>query len=198
MTGAVAELDDPEYGRVWALFEQHFQFRPGMTSSTWPAIKEPADSVTWSLDALVDDPGYLKLDAMVDAVTAGLWACTRPEGTLLILDWQHACYRIRPHAITPDDGPTWPRSVMPDGDYNIHLAEDFSYGTFGHPWEHSICVMGARLLDHVPHTLDDILVRRIREGGMPVPYGQSWPGGQSRRSWARSGSEWSGSSSKCQ
>jgi hypothetical protein len=167
VTGAVEELAGPEYTRVWTRFEVQFQFRPGMSSRTWPAIREPAESVTWSLDALDDDSGY----AMVDAVNHGLWACTSPGGTLLVLDWHHACYRIRPHAITAEDAPRWPDSMMPDGDYSIHLAEDFSYGTFGHPWEYSICVIGAPLLERVTPNLDDILVRRIRVGGEPLGTG---------------------------
>ncbi|MBU2666247.1 DUF2716 domain-containing protein [Actinoplanes bogorensis] len=165
MAAAVEKLEDGEYEQVWRRFRHEFAFRPSMASRTWPAIKEPADSVTWSLASLDDDPGYAKLDAMVDAINDGLWACTATEGTLLILDWQHDCYRIRPHAMTAKDGPRWPASMMPDGDYNIHVAEDFRYGTFGHPWENSICVMGAPLLQRVASSLDEILLRRVREGG---------------------------------
>jgi hypothetical protein len=167
-SGAVARLEQPEYGYVWDRFSGRFGFRPGMRSDTWPAITEPTDSVTWSLDRLDDDSEYVLLDAMVAVVNAGMWACTPRTGTLLILDWQHECYRIRPHGITAEDGPAWPASMMPDGDYNAHLAEDFSYGTFGHPWEYTLCVMGSSLLDRVAVTLDTILVRRIREGGTPV------------------------------
>ncbi|MFI5906083.1 DUF2716 domain-containing protein [Dactylosporangium sp. NPDC051541] len=165
MAAAVERLDEREYRRVWARFERQFEFRPGMDSAGWPAIREPADSVTWSLAGLDDDPDYLKLDAMVEAVNDGLWACTGPEETLLILDWHHDCYRIRPHAITAADGPHWPASMMPDGDYSIHLAEDLRYGTFGHPWEYTICVLGAPLLERVAARLDEILVTRVREGG---------------------------------
>lgn len=168
LSAPVEELEDLEYDRVWNRFRQRFGFRPGMSSTTWPAINEPPDSVTWSLSALDDDPGYARLDAMVAVINAGLWACTPPDGTLLILDWQHTCYRIRPHAITAAHGPHWPASMMPDGDYSIHLGENFAYGTFGHPWENTICVFGPPLLDRVAARLDEILVRRVREGGHPV------------------------------
>ncbi|XVV13969.1 DUF2716 domain-containing protein [Actinoplanes sp. CA-131856] len=87
MAAAVEKLEGREYKRVWARFHRQFKFRPGMAMHTWPAIKEPADSVTWSLKALDDDPGYVKLDAMVDVVNDGLWASTVPEGSLLVLDW---------------------------------------------------------------------------------------------------------------
>ncbi|MFI5494047.1 DUF2716 domain-containing protein [Actinoplanes sp. NPDC051859] len=162
----VEELEGPEYTRVWDRFRQHFSFRPSMRPRA--AIAEPVDSVTWSLDALDDDPEYLALDAMVEALNAGLWACTPADGTLLVLDWQHACYRIRPHLMTAELAPRWPRSMMPDGDYNIHLAEDFSYGTFGHPWESTICVLGSGLLERVADIMDSVLLQRVREGGRPL------------------------------
>ena len=101
-SGAVQRLEPPEYGRVWDRFSGRFGFRPGMRSNTWPAIREPPESVTWSLERLDDD------------------------------------------------------------------AEDFSYGTFGHPWESTLCVMGSPLLDRVAVALDTMLIRRIREGGTPV------------------------------
>ncbi|MEU7903391.1 DUF2716 domain-containing protein [Actinoplanes sp. NPDC049118] len=165
---AVETLEEPEYGRLWDRFRRQFAFRPGMTRATWPAIKEPVASVTWSLGALDDDAGYQRLDAMVAAVNAGLWACTPPDGTLLVLDWHHVCYRIRPHRITAEHSPAWSASMMPDGDYNIHLAEDFSFGTFGHPWEYTICVMGKPLIAEVADALDRTLLRRVRESGTPV------------------------------
>jgi hypothetical protein len=164
---AVEGIGQPEYGRVWDEFTRRFGFRPGRQ----PAISEPPESVTWSLDRLDDDPDYVRLDAMVEVVNAGLWACTPRTGALLILDWHHDCYRIRPHSITAEHGPHWPGSTMPDGDYIIRLAEDFSYGTFGHPWEYTLCVMGRPLLDRVAGTLDTILVRRVRAGGAPVRRG---------------------------
>ncbi|MEV0560909.1 DUF2716 domain-containing protein [Dactylosporangium sp. NPDC050588] len=146
---AVVRLKQAEYDRVWDRFSKRFGFRPGMARSTWPAIREPVESVTWSLDRLDDDPGDVQLDAMVAAVHAGLRECTPPRGTLLVLDWQHECFRIRPHRVAAGDGSVWVPSVMPDADYHIHLAENFSYGTFGHPWERTLCVMGSPLLDRV-------------------------------------------------
>jgi len=36
----------------------------------------------------------------------------------------------------------WPTTVFPNGDYTIFLTEDMSTGTFGHPWEQTLCVFG--------------------------------------------------------
>ncbi|MEU8608654.1 DUF2716 domain-containing protein, partial [Actinoplanes sp. NPDC048791] len=111
VAAAVEKLESPEYEQVWDRFERRFEFRPGMQRRTWPAIKEPADSITWSLAALDNDPGYVKLDAMVDVVNSGLWACTPPEQTLLILDWQQpistgSCYGESAKAQSRDEWPT--------------------------------------------------------------------------------------------
>lgn len=57
------------------------------------------------------------------------------------LDWHHAGYRFDP-ARVDGAGPRWPGFVFPDGDYHIHLTPDLRLGTFGHPWEETICVFG--------------------------------------------------------
>jgi hypothetical protein len=147
-------IPDDEYGPVWDRFYERFRFRPGMDPATWPAILEPVPSVTWSLDPLLGD-----LD---DPVLAALAGCTPPDGALLALDWQHDSYRVWPHR-AGDDG--WPLSVYPNGDYYSFLAEDLSFGTFGHPWERSLCVFGAPLLDRVADQLDGILPRVLRRDG---------------------------------
>jgi hypothetical protein len=125
-----------------------------MDPATWPAILEPVPSVTWSLDPLLGD--------LEGSVLAALAGCTPPDGTVLTLDWQHDAYRVWPHR-AGDDG--WPLAVYPDGDYHSFLAEDLSFGTFGHPWERSLCVFGAPLLHRVTEPLDQILPRILRRNG---------------------------------
>jgi hypothetical protein len=142
-------LRDPEYAEVWDRFEAAFSFAPSMTR--WPGIREPTPSVTWSL---ADDD--LSIDDLDAAVRAGLTACTPPGGTLLALDWQHTSYRFAPHA---DD--RWPPGVFPDGDYFALVAEDLSYGSFGHPWEPSLCLFGADLLAVAAADVDRVLGGRV-------------------------------------
>jgi len=99
-------------------------------------------------------------------------------GSILCLDWQHPCYRV-----WPGRGPEniersgrsgkpgksgWPLSPYPDGDYFIYLAEDFRFGTFGHPWEQTLCVFGGDLLDLVEADLNECLGEAIRRNGGPV------------------------------
>jgi hypothetical protein len=51
----------------------------------------------------------------------------------------------------------WPVSPFPDGDYYIFLSEDLTSGTFGHPWEQSLCVFGRVLVDALVPTLSSWL-----------------------------------------
>ncbi len=37
--------------------------------------------------------------------------------------------------------------VYPNGDYAICLSEDMNSGTFGHPWEQTICIFGKELIE---------------------------------------------------
>ena len=153
-------LADDEYERVWDRFYDRFRFRPGIDPATWPAILEPVPSVTWSLDPLLGDHGDLD-DPVLTALAAG----TPPDGSLLGLDWQHDSYRVWPHRAGDD---RWPLSPYPNGDYYILLAEDLSFGTFGHPWELSLCVFGAPLLDRVADQLGRILPRVLRRDGRKI------------------------------
>jgi hypothetical protein len=46
---------------------------------------------------------------------------------------------------------------VPDGDYYAFLTEDLTMGTFGHPWEGSLCVFGGPLIERLCPTLDSVL-----------------------------------------
>ena len=40
-----------KYEEAWDQFEAAFGFRPGMDPATWPAIDEPAGSITYDISA---------------------------------------------------------------------------------------------------------------------------------------------------
>jgi hypothetical protein len=152
---------------IWDRFDAAFNFRPSIQH--FPAIDEPTPSITWSLHSLDDDRSRLKIDRMVEVVRAAL-AALAGEGSILCLDWQHPCYRVWPSLVGPENidppgEPGWPLSPYPDGDYHIHLAEDLRFGTFGHPWELSLCVFGGDLLDLVGADLHELLGRPLRRDG---------------------------------
>jgi hypothetical protein len=172
---ALHRLNDAEYAAAWERFDSAFTFRPSLTE--FPGIQEPAPSVTWSLDVLDDDPNGHRRDLVIDAVQDGLTACTPPGASLLILDWHHTCYALRPD-LPPTDmflpavvegraQPGWPLSPYPDEDYTIFLAEDFSFGTFAHPWEPSLCLFGAPLLDKTANAIHRIMPTVLRRDGRP-------------------------------
>ncbi|MFD7320375.1 DUF2716 domain-containing protein [Streptomyces sp. NPDC059875] len=168
MEEPVVALPEAEYRRVWDCFYEEFSFRPSMSSFTWPAIKEPVESATWSLAALDDDPSDERLDRLVEVVQQGLAACVRPQGALFALDWQHTSYRFVPQEVGGPGRPAWPLSPYPDGDYYIYLSEDFRMGSFGHPWEESLCLFGENLLDAVSTEVDKVLGPPIRRAGKAV------------------------------
>ena len=62
----------------------------------------------------------------------------------------------------------WPdmrQPVFPDGDYSIFLATDLRLGTFGHPWEETLCVFGQPLLDS--GVVEDLALPIVRRDGRP-------------------------------
>jgi hypothetical protein len=165
----VVELDGVEERTIWDRWLAEFAFRPSV--HVFPGIREPVPSATWSLDALNDDPGYLKLDRFTEAVEQALATCTPDGESVLVLDWQHTCYRVRPGLLAGGGRSGWPLSPYPDGDYYIFLAQDFSLGSFGHPWEHTICLFGAALLAAADDAVSGVLGRPERRDGKPARTG---------------------------
>lgn len=162
VTRAYRELRD-EYAEIWDRFDALFRFRPSI--QVFPAITEPTPSVTWRLGGADDDRFVETVQRAVTALAG--------EGSLLCLDWQHTSYRVWPRLVGPDNldppgAPGWPLSPYPDGDYHIYLAEDFRFGTFGHPWERTLCVFGADLLDRVEVDLHEIFGAPLRRDGAPA------------------------------
>ncbi|WP_406335728.1 DUF2716 domain-containing protein [Streptomyces sp. NBC_00203] len=165
----VTELAEAEYRSVWDRFYAEFAFRPSVNPAKWPAIKEPADSVTWSLASLDEDPGHLRLDHFVAVVEQGLTACVEPGARLFALDWQHISYSFAPHRVGGHGQEPWPLSPYPDGDYYVYLSGDFRLGSFGHPWESSVCLFGQELLDTVAAEVEDVLGPPLRRAGRRLP-----------------------------
>lgn len=165
----VTELLEAEYQSVWDRFYAEFAFRPSVNPAKWPAIKEPANSVTWSLASLDEDPGYVRLDRLVAAVEQGLTACVEPEARLYALDWQHISFTFAPHRVGGHGREPWPLSPYPDGDYYVYLSEDFRLGCFGHPWESSVCLFGQEFLEMVAAEVEDVLGPPLRRGGRSLP-----------------------------
>jgi hypothetical protein len=181
-TEAVRRLRDPERGAVWDRFDAAFDFRPSICH--FPGIVEPAGSSTWDLGAIREEPGEQLLDRYEQTLLSGFSASAAPGMELLVLDWQHTCYAVRPdlptsnmflpHAIGKPHLAGWPLSPYPDGDYFIYLASDFTFGSFGHPWEQTVCVFGEKLLARVAVSLDELLGPPIRREGRiagtpPIP-----------------------------
>ncbi|WP_222105925.1 DUF2716 domain-containing protein [Catellatospora sichuanensis] len=137
---------DDEY---WTPFHRRFDFRPGMHSGR-PAIAEPVPSVTVDLGPIFAARSHPEFAAGARAVNSlTLLALVRmfePDTSLVVLDWQHQTHRFWPDRLACQPDPQWQTEVFPNGDYYIFLTEDMSTGTFGHPWEQTLCVFGEPLV----------------------------------------------------
>jgi hypothetical protein len=162
---AWVELDRKEYDANWARFDERFGFRAGVDPESWPAIREPSPSVTFDLSVIPDGArrgaAYDAINA--EALRAFVWAIP-DRHELIVLDWQHPGYRFYPAAQALTWQAEWKIPVYPDGDYFAFLTEDYTEGTFGHPWEKTICVMGERLIDSLAHSWSTWLPIKRRDG----------------------------------
>jgi Protein of unknown function (DUF2716) len=160
---AWTEIGRDEYDEVWTRFQDRFGFRASTTSDAWPAIDEPTPSVTFDLSLISDGP---QRGAAYDAVNAealrAFVSTVADDEELLALDWQHPAYRFSPSRQALTWRPEWEVPVYPDGDYFVFLTSDLSLGTFGHPWEQTLCVFGRPLVDSLATTLSTWLsVKRV-------------------------------------
>ncbi len=128
-------FSEPEHDDIWARFRERFAFRPD--TREFPGITEPANSATW----YVGDAGDTAVDRFLDTIYKGLRESVVDGEELYWLDWHHAGYRFDP-ARVGGAGPRRPGSAFPGGDYHSYLTRDLRLGTFGHPWEATICVFG--------------------------------------------------------
>jgi hypothetical protein len=169
-------LPADEHNRVWDLFEATFHFHPSVNPSHWPSIVEPEPSVTWDLaldraevtdrrrkGAWTEGVDYVRVNTVLIAAWTSLLTSS---DWLYVLDWQHPGYRCWPHRVDVPTVPnTMPVDVFPNGDYYIFLSPDLRLGTFGHPWEASLCVWGDQLIDAVDAVDSDCLPRVLRRNG---------------------------------
>jgi len=151
------ELDRTEQTQHWSVFNSKFGFRPGTKPESWPAIAEPAPSMTFDLDAH-NVRTTASWSARADAINAEALRCFVTEfsddPTFVVLDWQHPCYSFdaEAHADAAENA-EWRVPVHPNGDYYIFAQDGFTEGTFGHPWERTLCVFGPRMVATLGRTL---------------------------------------------
>ena len=151
------QLNEPIFGpihnQLWDRFENQFQFN--VRSET--GIQEPIPSVTYSIESLYNSDWNTELANIQDLNRKFLSAfrlCCEPSKKLAVLDWQHEAFWFYPHEqINPDDLEEFKIAFFPAGDYYIFLSQNFDFGTFGHPWQNTICVFGEPLIQAVQSDL---------------------------------------------
>jgi hypothetical protein len=140
-----------DYASGWAPFDEHFDFKPDFHERAQPAIRLRPDCLMLDLADLCADAGP-RIAAGTAAITAAalrafVWLAG--DGEMVALDWNHGAYRYSPTelAVAHLDHLEWPVGIFPNGDYCAHMEPDLRWGTFGHPWQQSLVVWGADLVD---------------------------------------------------
>jgi hypothetical protein len=164
---AWTEPQEAEYDEYWATFYSQFEFRAGVSPDVWPAIKETTPSVTFDLSVIEDGPRRGAAYDAINAETLRAFVWALPPEELVVLDWQHPAYRFRPGVQALAWRAEWRVPVYPNGDYCAFLTPDFTEGTFGHPWEQTLCVIGEQLGASLGRSLETWLSIKRRDG-VPV------------------------------
>ena len=141
-------------------------FQPSTDPADWPGITEPPGSMTFDL-TVPPGPTWAATYAAVNAEALRTFVTALPDvPEWIVLDWQHQAYAFRPAEQLLSDEPRWAVPVYPDGDYYTFLTPDHTAGTFGHPWERTLCVFGHPLVATLGLTLGTWLPV-VRVGGRP-------------------------------
>ena len=168
--------DLPYHGDIassaWDHLDNALSFRPSVTPKSWPGIVEPQPSITYAIGHIYNGDGVRATQLEEDLARtthAAFRACMQADQRLYAFDWQHVTYWFYPYRSFPaGDLEAWCVPVLPNGDYSIFLAEDFSFGIFGHPWEQTLCVFGQRLLDSYAQAQPLLFTQIVRINGMPT------------------------------
>jgi hypothetical protein len=144
-------LDVDENRNHWSVFSQQFSFKPSVKSDGWPAIKPVDESRTFDLRAEHASYGEFLRDArrVEGVVLDGVGAALHGAGatTVYALEWQTTGYKATINQRATEGIPAPPLHVFPDGEYPLIFWHDGEIGMFGDPWEKSLCVFGAPLIE---------------------------------------------------
>ncbi|MEV0413594.1 DUF2716 domain-containing protein [Streptomyces sp. NPDC050448] len=158
-TRPVRELAGSDEDVLWDRLRSEFGFRTKVVDM--PGFAAPGPSATWPLG----DPEEELTDALDGIVLRGLTAVTPAGEQVCWLDWQHPCYAFDPHRVGGPGEPECPGQAYPDGDFYLYVDPGLRFGTFGHPWEHTLTVFGGGLLGAVEAGLTALLGEPVRRRG---------------------------------
>ncbi|AFA76048.1 hypothetical protein GPOL_174p00270 (plasmid) [Gordonia polyisoprenivorans VH2] len=144
-------LDVDENRNHWSAFTQRFTFKPSLNSDDWPSIQPVVPSRTFDLrgDHASYDEFLRAARRVEDAVLDCIGKSLNGAGTTTIyaLEWQGTGYKATVDQQADKALPAPPLRVFPDGDYPLLFWRRGEVGVFGDPWEKSLCVFGAPLIE---------------------------------------------------
>lgn len=158
---------------LWDRFIQEFSFKPRVGEQDWPGIREPTPSETYLISEAYagTEPQYIELcQELQEWGLRSFQTLLKGETNwLYALDWQHPCYQFYPEfPFELDEFGEWVIPLLPNGDYYIFLESEFKWGIFGHPWEQTMCVFGAPLLNQLKSDPPRLLTQLIRRDGEKI------------------------------
>ncbi|QXV60525.1 DUF2716 domain-containing protein [Amycolatopsis sp. TNS106] len=160
---------------AWYWVYDKLAFWPSTYAHAWPGFREPAPSVAWDLAPGGLDrsspefrlgPYAVEQNDVARVALAALKDCVAEDEWVWVLHWQHQSYRFYPHRHAALD--PWPVPVFPRTDYHMFLANDFRFGTLGHPWERTLCVYGDKLVPAFEKHGEQIFKSVLRRDGAPA------------------------------
>lgn len=174
-------MSETEEHRLLDGFCRRFDFLGSVEAALWPGIREPRPSITWDLEPVFAEfeQRFSVSDVCVAALIMDAFrSFLRSDEPVAALDIHHPGYWVDPWRVAePQTGDAWPIGCLPNGDYWMFVAPDLRSGTFGHPWERTLCIFGEQLLGRVAEPLTEVLGEPYRVDGRACrsQRGLRWP-----------------------
>lgn len=159
-------LDDEEYNKVWDIVYDRFNFNPSVDKKEIAfKFKEPyiVYDISYHYENLEEIEGFVYWGfkkEIRDKITEIFLKCTKENGELYALDWQHSCFRYNPRIkdepkiIEVKDERYWGGgytayfpTYCPNGDYYFFIDVNFHFGYLGHPWQQKVWIYGKKLIE---------------------------------------------------
>ena len=147
--------DEEHYKRVWDRIYKEFSFCPSVDTQITP-FQFKMDYRTYKLSQF----RWEQAEGLIEQILRSI-----SNQEIYALDWQHDAFLYLPGE---NRGTEWYDdarmcnvyfpSYYPDGDYYFFIAQDFSYGIFGHPWRKELYFFGEKLIAEFEKCEDQLLI----------------------------------------
>lgn len=139
-------IDKESYDEIWDRIYSEYSFKPSFNTKNKNWLQPKVNYKRFILGNVWNENQHSLVNEIL---------CKSVGTQMLALDWQHDCFIFNPDENIPIGYSFYDKSrncnvcfpeYYPDGDYYFFIAENWSAGIFGNPWQKELIVIGEELI----------------------------------------------------